>query len=211
MIVEFESLNPTESYHWLIQSVVPRPIAWVLTDNGEGAGEKDRYNLAPFSWFNLVSPNPAVLMIGVAPKADGSDKDTLANLKAHTHATLHISSKDMAKAMIDSAIDLPFGQSELARVGAPALVAEKGFALPRLEGAKLAFDCTLLDTHKVKGSKVTVAYLKIHKLYVDETVMVTDAKGRAKIDAEALQPVARLGGDEVSYTTQVENLPRPKK
>jgi len=211
MIVNFEEMGSVESYHWLVQSVVPRPVAWVLTDNGEDSDDGHRYNLAPFSWFNVVSPSPAVVMISIAPKKDGSDKDTLANLKARKHATLHIPSKEMARAMVDSAVDLPFGKSELAREGAAQLTVKDGFELPVLEGSKIAFDCTLLDIHQVPGSKVTVAFLKLEKLFADESVMVTDAKGRDKIDATAVQPVTRLGGDEVSYLTEIESLPRPQQ
>ena len=211
MIVDFKKLSPVESYHWLTQSVIPRPVAWILTDNGEEAGEENRFNLAPFSWFNVVSPSPAVVMVSIAPKKDGSDKDTLANLKARKHATLHITSKDMALAMVDSSVDLPFGKSELTRAAAPELIAIDGCELPMLKGAKLAFNCTLLDTHQIPGSKVTVAFLKLEKLFADDSVMVTDEKGRDKIDGLAVQPVTRLGGNEVSYLTEIESIPRPEK
>ena len=71
MILSFEDLSPNEVYYTLIQSIVPRPIAWVLSENANLT-----HNLAPFSYFNGVSSNPPLVSISVGRRIDGSQKDT---------------------------------------------------------------------------------------------------------------------------------------
>ncbi|MFM2485591.1 hypothetical protein [Celerinatantimonas yamalensis] len=66
MDLDFSGLNMTDCYHTMIQTVTPRPIAWVLSENDSG-----NYNIAPFSFFTVVCAAPAVLMFSVAPAVDG--------------------------------------------------------------------------------------------------------------------------------------------
>ncbi len=60
MNIDLSTLAPTQVYHLMTQTVIPRPIAWVLTDSGE-----QNFNLAPFSYFTAVSSRPPLLMISV--------------------------------------------------------------------------------------------------------------------------------------------------
>ena len=69
MIVELHSLTPAQVYLHMIQVLVPRPIAWVLSENASGS-----FNLAPFSYFNAVCSDPPLIMLSVGKKPDGSFK-----------------------------------------------------------------------------------------------------------------------------------------
>lgn len=70
MIFDFNLFSAAERYHFMTQSIIPRPIAWVLTK-----AENETYNLAPFSYFNAVSSQPACVMFSLSTKANGeSDK-----------------------------------------------------------------------------------------------------------------------------------------
>ena len=60
MYVPLEELSPANAYFLMTQTIIPRPIAWVLSENETGT-----YNLAPFSYFNAVSSDPAVFMLSV--------------------------------------------------------------------------------------------------------------------------------------------------
>ena len=75
MHFDLSELSPNRVYYTMIQTLVPRPIAWVLTDNGN-----DSFNLAPFSYFNGVASDPPLLMISVGKKPDGTLKDTRTNI-----------------------------------------------------------------------------------------------------------------------------------
>ncbi|MEM8559347.1 MAG: flavin reductase family protein, partial [Bacteroidota bacterium] len=93
-----EGHPPAEVYKLLVSAVVPRPIAWVSTLSGDGVA-----NLAPYSFFNVASIDPPVLMFApqMAPMPDGGTrtKDTLANLRATRECVVHIVPHALAEAM----------------------------------------------------------------------------------------------------------------
>ncbi len=78
MNLQLSSISPTQIYHLMTQTIIPRPIAWVLTDSGE-----HNYNLAPFSYFTPVASNPPLLMFSVGKKPSGETKDTTRNVIAN--------------------------------------------------------------------------------------------------------------------------------
>ncbi|MFC7689069.1 flavin reductase family protein [Paeniroseomonas aquatica] len=77
MLFDFETLSPQDCYKLVVSSVVPRPIAWVVTQDAAGVT-----NAAPYSFFNAFSSNPVVVGIGCGPKAPDALKDTAANIRA---------------------------------------------------------------------------------------------------------------------------------
>ena len=80
MNLNFSDFSASQRYHLMTQTIIPRPIAWVLTDSSSNA-EKDNFNLAPFSYFTAVSSEPPILMLSVGKKPNGDDKDTLINVR----------------------------------------------------------------------------------------------------------------------------------
>jgi flavin reductase (DIM6/NTAB) family NADH-FMN oxidoreductase RutF len=64
MHLDFSDFTAAQRYHLMTQTIIPRPIAWALTDSDNGS-----YNLAPFSYFTAVSSEPALLMLSVGKKA----------------------------------------------------------------------------------------------------------------------------------------------
>ena len=112
MLIDLTALSPSQIYHTMIQTVVPRPIAWVLSDNGD-----DSFNLAPFSYFNAVSSRPPIVSLSIGLKKDGSDKDTRRNIKERSHFVIHIPHVEQAQLVTDSAAALAHGESEIARLG----------------------------------------------------------------------------------------------
>ena len=82
MYVDITQLDPQQIYITLTQTVIPRPIAWVLSENANGS-----LNLAPYSFFNAVSSEPPLVMISTGLKPDGCPKDTRETV-SYTHLTL---------------------------------------------------------------------------------------------------------------------------
>ncbi len=85
MLVDLEGLPPAVGYHLMTQVVIPRPIAWVVSDNGPE--ESARWNVAPYYYFNAVASDPPMVMFSVGSSvrpedADAGQKDTLANVPA---------------------------------------------------------------------------------------------------------------------------------
>lgn len=80
MNIELQRLSEVDAYLLFSQIIIPRPIAWVLTDNGtEQAAE--RWNLAPFSYFNSITSDPPMVMFSIGDCIARKIKDTYRNLK----------------------------------------------------------------------------------------------------------------------------------
>ena len=76
MQLDFSTLSPTQAYHTVIQTLIPRPVAWVLSEN-----DNSSLNIAPFSYFTAVSSEPPILMFSVGKKpSDHQRKDTARNI-----------------------------------------------------------------------------------------------------------------------------------
>ncbi len=208
MNIDFTALPAPQAYHLMTQTIVPRPIAWVLT--GNEFGDKDnRYNLAPFSYFNSVASNPPTLMISIGPQPDGSTKDTLANILRTGELVIHIASAEHVEVLNQCAATLPYGESELTASSLSTTPIE-GFALPRLRDAKIAFACELDHVHLVGEAPQSLVFAQIKSAYIsDEIVQIDEAKGRTLIDTAALDPLARLGGSNYAFLGEYLSLKRP--
>lgn len=201
MHVEMSSLTAVQAYATMTQTIVPRPVAWILTSNETG-----NYNLAPYSYFNGVSSDPPMVMISSGMKPDGSLKDTRYNLESNGECVIHIAHREMAKPMTESAATLPRNTSEISELEL-ALADMPGSELPRLAQCRLAYAATLRDT-KLIGNQ-WLAFLELTSLYLDESVVGKDAKGRMKVMAQALDPIGRLGGGEYVAAGDIIDIKRP--
>jgi len=200
MIIDFEELSAGQRYFQMIQTLIPRPIAWVLSKHDNGS-----YNLAPFSYFSAVCSDPALVMISVGRKACGEQKDTCANIEANKHFTVHIPDMQMLTVMSASGEAMPAGVSEVEMLGLET-VPFGDFPLPRLKGAKVAYACELYDTHEIGHGGQSVIYGQVKAIYLDDSIIDSSVKSRVKVDAGRLNPIAWLGGDEYAGLTAVSRL-----
>lgn len=203
MLIDFEQLEATKIYHWMTQTVIPRPVAWVLSENSDKG-----LNLAPFSYFTAVSSSPPLLMISVGKKPDASIKDTRANLVKDNSCVVHIAPKSLAKDVTESSRTLAYGESELERINLP-LEPFEGFTLPRLADCPIAYGCTVHDVLEVGSVPQALIFLKIQHLFINDAVMTKDEKGRHKVNTLAVDPIARLGANEYATLGDVISIPRP--
>ena len=135
MWIPFGTLHPDQVYFTLTQALVPRPIAWVLSENADGG-----LNLAPFSYFTAISSDPPLLLISTSRKPSGEPKDTRVNIEARDDFVVMIPHRELLEAMNASSATLPAGVSEVERLGLDTVPFE-GSRLPRLAGCRLAFAC----------------------------------------------------------------------
>lgn len=203
MYFDFAEFSPNQAYFTMTQTLVPRPIAWVLTENAAGD-----YNLAPFSYFNAVCSDPPLVMLSIGRKPDGSPKDTRVNIEQRGHFVAHIAHREQAKPMTESSATLDYGDSELARLGLDT-VPFQGFGLPRLADCRVAFACERYEIREIGNARQTLLLGLVKSVYVDDAAVTTDAKGRTKIDAVRIDPLGRLGGGEYSTMEGVVTVPRP--
>ena len=126
MQLDFSTLTPLEAYRWLASTVTPRPIAWVSSLSASGVA-----NLAPFSFFQVISDDPPTLMVNVGSRDDGSLKDTLRNVQATGQLVIHLVGAAQAETMNATSAWLPHGVSEIETVGIPT-VSSVRVAPPRI-------------------------------------------------------------------------------
>ncbi|MDE3273462.1 flavin reductase family protein [Pseudoalteromonas sp. G4] len=204
MNLNFSDFSPTQIYHLMTQTIIPRPIAWVMTDSGEA-----NYNLAPFSYFTAVSSNPPLMMFSVGKKPSGEVKDTVKNIIETRQCVIHIASKDDANLVTQTAATLAHGESEVA-INNIALSDFEGFAMPRVAGCNIAYGCELYEIKEIGDVPQTLVFVEIKTLYIGDDVVSLDAKNRVKVNADKVNPLARLGGGEYSGITSAFGIERPE-
>jgi len=196
---DFEALSGRERYKLLIGTVVPRPIAWITTRSPEG-----KVNAAPYSFFGVLSADPAIVAVGIENRADMSFKDTALNIRLTEEFTVNIASSDLVDAMNVTAVAFPPGTDELKKAGLTAMPGRK-VGCPYIAEAPAALECRRFMTIAVSKSReivlgtVVAAHYKPHlveaeKLYIDQ--LGIDALGR-------------MGGHGYSKTQDQFDLPTP--
>lgn len=203
MNIDLTTMPPADIYHLMTQTVIPRPIAWVLTQSGT-----QNYNLAPFSYFTPISSNPPLLMFSVGKKPSGEIKDTTRNVLANRKMVVHIAHQAQAESVTQTAATLEHGESEVAATGLE-LVSFDGFDLPRVQGCPVAFGCSLFEVKEIGDTPQSLIFAKIEQIYLDPNI-VTEQGERLTIDALSLNPLSRLGGSQYALTRDVFSVARPK-
>jgi flavin reductase (DIM6/NTAB) family NADH-FMN oxidoreductase RutF len=208
MIVRPSDLAPQDLYNILLNSVAPRPIAWVSTISPSG-----RPNLAPFSFFNVVCVDPPLLAFAPGlrrPKqtevSQGEAKDTLRNIRETKEFVVNIVTYDLREAMnlTSGDYDPSVNEFELAKLTTEASRIVKP---PRVAESPVNFECTLhqildFSTVPTSGSLVIGQIVSIH---------INDAHLKdGKLDRNSLDLVGRMGGMQYTRTTQRFEMVRPK-
>jgi flavin reductase (DIM6/NTAB) family NADH-FMN oxidoreductase RutF len=203
MILDLDELAPNQTYFQMIQTLIPRPIAWVLSENAGGS-----YNLAPFSYFTAVCAEPPLVMISLGHKPDGSLKDTRVNIEQRGDFVIHIAHREMLEAMNASSATLAAGVSEVEQLGLET-TAFAGSRLPRLADARVAYACERYEIREIGPGRQSLIFGRVKHIYLDDGIVDISLEGRIKVDAERLDPIARLGGSEYAMLSEVIRLKRP--
>ncbi|GAB2661349.1 flavin reductase family protein [Vibrio panuliri] len=203
MNIDMSTVEGTQVYHLMTQTIVPRPIAWVLTESGS-----ENFNLAPFSYFTAVSSTPPLLMFSVGNKPDGQVKDTVRNLTRHGEMVIHIASADLADQVTQTAATLPHGESEVT-IAKLELTDMVNFPLPRVSRCPIAFACSLYDIKTVGDAPQQLVFAKIEHAFIDDSI-IEDHQERVQIDTMQLNPLCRLGGANYAVLDKTFSVARPK-
>ncbi len=203
MIIDLSTKNPTEIYFTLIQSIIPRPVAWILSDNGNGS-----HNLAPFSYFSGLSSKPPIVSVSIGPKEPGKKKDTWRNIEERKNFVIHIPHEELAEAVTASSAPLGDNESEIDHLGLETIPVED-WPLPRLKNIRMALLCEKFAIHEIGDVPMGLVLGKVKAIYIDDTVASTE-NNRLKIDAKKLNPLARLGGDDYGVLGDIITVKRPK-
>lgn len=202
MILDFENLPPRDAYAWMINAIVPRPIAWVSTISAEGVA-----NLAPFSFFQGVCSNPPTLLFVPTNNRNGGKKDTLRNIEAVPEFVVNVVPHALADGMNATSAALPHGESEFVHAGLASAPSSK-VRPPRVALAPVAFECRLDRVVEI-GSGAGAGNIVIGRIvamHVDESVLGPDGR----LDPRKLDLIGRMGGDYYTRTRDLFVLDRPK-
>jgi flavin reductase (DIM6/NTAB) family NADH-FMN oxidoreductase RutF len=191
-------LSPHDRYKLLGGVVVPRPIALVTTLDVNGA-----VNAAPFSFFNVFSEDPPMVVLGLQHKADCTPKDTTRNIHRDGEFVIHMVDEPLASAMNDCAVDFPSGESEVAAAGL-ATLPSVDVRVPRLAAAPFALECK---------RSVSLAFGPRRELLVGEVLRVHAREGLVDeasmyVDLAAYRPIGRLFGNLYTYQREAFAMDR---
>lgn len=194
---DFAALSPRERYKLLIGAVVPRPIALVTTIDSKGVT-----NAAPFSFFNCLSADPAILALGVEYRATGAQKDTGRNVRESLCFTVNIVSDALIRGMNICATPFEPGIDELAEAGLTPMPGVK-VCCPWIAESPAAFECKHHTTLGIGNSREIILG---EVVYAHFRADVVDA-ARHYIDPGALDAVGRMGGHGYAATRDYFDLP----
>ena len=183
-----QEVSTGKLHGYLLSAVSPRPIAFASTVDGLG-----NVNLSPFSFFNVFSANPPILVFSPARRVrDNTTKHTLENILITKEVVINIVNYDMVQQMSLSSTEYPAGVNEFIKSGLTE-VASDIVKPPRVKEAPVQFECKVNDVIALgnQGGAGNLVIAEVVKLHIKESVL--DADG--KIDANKIDAVARMGGN----------------
>jgi len=195
--------DPRTEPHGLAHSpytalVVPRPIGWISTLSAAGV-----VNLAPYSFFNMISSSPPFVMFSSADR-----KDSQRNAEETGEFVANLASYELKDAM--NATSAPFapGVSEPARIGLE-MAPSRQVKPPRVARTPAALECRYFKTvelHSADGkrNRSSVVIGEVVGIYIDDRVIVD-----GMIDITRMRPVARLGYLDYCVVDEFFTMPRP--
>lgn len=198
MRFDFRDLGATERYKLLGGLVVPRPIALVTTRDRDG-----RHNAAPFSFFNVFSEEPPLVVLGLGISPTGRPKDTTNNIRDSGEFVVHLVDEAIAQAMNLCAIDLPPEISEVELAGF-SLTSSERVAPGRIAEAPVAMECHRYVTLQ-PGRERYIVLGEVLMLHVKDGIV--DPR-TLRVDRDVYAPIGRLfGGGYVRIHDRFE-MPR---
>ncbi|KAI1430566.1 FMN-binding split barrel, partial [Xylaria sp. CBS 124048] len=214
LIDPYEPGRPsTSNYKLLISGITPRPIGFVSTRSGSDPKPSDdeTYNLAPFSYFNVVSNDPPLFALGVTI-SQARPKDTLRNLIANGECTVNIISDHFLEAANSTSMDVPPTCSEWTVSGLTPSHDVSSVSTPRALEAVFAVECRVesireFESRVTPGRKsAALVILEVQRFWVREDALNAD---RSSVSQEVLRPMSRLGGISYGRTVEAVEIPRP--
>lgn len=184
MDFDFEKIGAENAYKLVVSSVVPRPIAWVVSQD-----EKGVVNAAPYSFFNAFSSDPCVVGIGCGPRPEGAAKDTLANIRATGEFVVNLVPERLVHEMNVGAVDFPAGVDEVAEAGLTTAPSSK-VKVPRIAESPVALECVTFQL--IPAGKHTIVLGRVVGLHIADDCVLDAA--RFYVDTPKLGLVGRMHG-----------------
>ena len=204
MLIDFSKIGTAEKQQWLNHAVAPRPICFASTIDKEG-----NVNLSPFSFFNLFSSQPPIVIFSPARRVrDNNTKHTLQNVQEVPECVINIVDYDMVQQASLASCEFPKGVDEFVKAGFTKEAASMVTA-PMVKEAKIKLECKVNEVKSLgeEGGAGQLVIAEVICMHVDESILGDDGK----IDQRKLHLVARLGGDWYCKVdeTNLFKVPKP--
>ncbi len=183
-----QEVSTAKLHGYLLSAVSPRPIAFAST-----VDESGNVNLSPFSFFNVFSANPPILVFSPARRVrDNTTKHTLENVLKTKEVVINIVNHNMVQQMSLSSTEYPDGVNEFVKAGLTE-VASDVVQAPRVGEAPVQFECKVNDVIALgsEGGAGNLIIAEVVKLHIKESILDEDGKR----DAVKIDTVARMGGN----------------
>jgi flavin reductase (DIM6/NTAB) family NADH-FMN oxidoreductase RutF len=201
MQVQPETHSWQVMYKLMIGSIVPRPIGWISTVDAAGTP-----NLAPYSFFNAVCPNPPHVLFCPNVRPDAGHKDTLANVRATGEFVVNLVSEMVAEAMNVTSGEYMPTIDEFVIAGLTP-ISSVHIKPPRVAESPIQFECVVTQIVDVSsqpgGGSVVIG--RVLCMHIDDGVLLGDDK----IDLDRFRPIGRLAGNSYARVTDRFDMARP--
>lgn len=188
MVLDLKELKTVERQYYLQHAIAPRPICFATTIDKEG-----NVNLSPFSFFNMFSSNPPVVIFSPARRVrDNTTKHSLQNVMEVPEVVINIVTWDMVQQTSLASCEYPKGVDEFVKSGFTKQAATV-VKPPMVKESKVKLECRVLEIKSLggEGGAGQLVICEILVMHIDDSLLDEDKK----IDQGKLELVARLGGD----------------
>lgn len=195
-----EELDKSAAYKLLTGTIIPRPIGWIST-----VDENGNNNLAPFSYFNMVSSDPPCVMFSTR-RDNNQNKDTINNVLITNEFVVNLVTVDIVEKMNTTSASVPpdIDEFELAKLTPIDSVMVKP---KRVKESLVHFECEkihhyFIDNDSNGGACVVIGKIKI--IHIDDTILLENNY----INLEKYKPVARLAGSNYGTLGEIFSIKR---
>ena len=188
MILELKDLKTAEKQYYLQTVIAPRPVCFASTIDKNG-----NVNLSPFSFFNLFSTNPPIVIFSPARRIrDNTIKHTLENVMEVPEVVINIVTYEMIQQVSLSSCEYPREVNEFTKAG----FTEEAATLikpPMVKESKVKLECKVIEIKPVgtEGGAGNLVICEVLKMHIDDLLLDENKK----IDQRKIHHIARLGGD----------------
>ncbi len=183
-----KDLTTPQRQNWLQHAIAPRPICFASTVDANG-----QVNLSPFSFFNLFSSNPPVVVFSPSRRVrDNTNKHTLENVLQVPEVVINIVDYDMVEQASLSSCEYPKGVNEFIKAGFTMIPSDL-VKPPRVKESKVQMECKVLEVKPLgtEGGAGNLVICEVLMMHIDDSILNED---KTMIDQRKLHHVARLGG-----------------
>ena len=200
MLFETNKTDASVLYKLLTGIIIPRPIGWISTIDGNGIN-----NLAPFSYFNMVSSDPPCVMFSTR-RDNNKNKDTLNNVLQNGQFVVNLVTLDVVEQMnaTSETVDAIVDEFELAKL---TPIDSTSVKPKRVKESPIHLECEMIHHYFIdnnEGGGACIVIGKIKTIHIDDTILMENNR----INLDVYKPVARLAGSNYSTLGELFSIKR---